>query len=174
MTRPKTRTRPGLGESEGVPRIDTGQVRRARPESSPADPALRATGRNVRASLRREEDPEPASVRSDRPSARTPSWEPEATTGTRRRRPSRPAVRVDDVGPAAVKLARSRRSAAPRLIAPRAKVAKAPIDSRAAFVLSLVDGRNTVDALVDMAAMPEEEVREILARLARLGLISLP
>lgn len=82
---------------------------------------------------------------------------------------------VDEVGTAAVKLARTtRRETAPKVLASRALIAKAPIDTRAAFVLSLVDGRNTVDAIIDMAGMPEDEVRAILGRVARLGLISLP
>lgn len=82
---------------------------------------------------------------------------------------------VDEVGVAAVKLARtSRRETAPKLLASRALIAKAPIDTRAAFVLSLVDGRNTVDAIVDMSGMVEGEVKAILARLSRLGLIALP
>lgn len=172
MTQPKTRTRPGLGESDGIPRIDTGQVRRARK----TDLATADTGRHARVSIRREEDPEAETPRSDRPTARrTISWEPEAKTGTRRKRTNRPAVRVDEVGAAAVELARSTgRGPAPKVVASRAVVAKAPIDSRAAFVLSLVDGRNTVEAVVDMAGMPEDEVRDTLARLARLGLISLP
>ena len=85
------------------------------------------------------------------------------------------AASVDDVGAAAVKLARTtRRESAPKLLASRAVIAKAPIDTRAAFVLSLVDGRNTATAIVDMSGMLEDEVRAILERLARLGLISLP
>lgn len=133
-----------------------------------------------------------------------PAWEPEASTGTRQRvghsrqpgtpstgpasspKPpitsnapganrSRPPVTVDDVGAAAVKLARTtRRESAPKLVASRAMIAKAPIDTRAAFVLSLVDGRNSINAIVDMSGMVEDEVKAILERLARLGLISLP
>lgn len=84
-------------------------------------------------------------------------------------------MKVDEVGAAAVKLARTtRRESAPQLVASRATIAKAPIDSRSAFVLSLVDGRNTVSAILDMSGMPADEVNAILARLARLGLISLP
>ncbi|MBX3208982.1 MAG: hypothetical protein KF764_28375 [Labilithrix sp.] len=182
----KTRTQPGLGSSNGLPRMDSAEMKRVRdtfrgedaPASTPA-PESTPAPRRVRDSVRREEDPEPASVppRSDRPSARkTASWEPEATTGTRRKaRSARPPVTVDDVGAAAVKLARTtRRESAPKLLASRALIAKAPIDTRAAFVLSLIDGRNTVDAIVDMSGMPEDEVKAILDRLARLGLIALP
>jgi hypothetical protein len=167
-------------------------VRREDPEDEPEattpEPSATESGRpRLRDSVRREDPNDdgtvtPATARSDRPnSRRTASWESEPTTGTRRKsgspavRSGRPPVTVDEVGTAAVKLARtSLRDSAPKVIASRTTIAKAPIDTRAAFVLSLVDGRNTVEALVDMAGMPEEEVRGILSRLARLGLISLP
>ncbi len=89
-----------------------------------------------------------------------------------RTRVSRSPVTVDDVGPLAVKLARGLRESAPKLVASRTMIARAPLDTRAAFVLSLVDGRNSTTAIVDMAGMPEEEVKAILDRLARLGLIT--
>lgn len=181
----KTKTQPGLGSSSGLPRMDSSEMKRVRetfrrddgPASTPA-PVSTPGPRRIRDSVRREEDPEPASTpssRSERP-RKTASWEPEATTGTRRKpRPSRPPVTVDDVGAAAVKLARTtRRESAPKLLASRAVIARAPIDTRAAFVLSLIDGRNTVDAIVDMSGMLEDEVKAILDRLARLGLIALP
>jgi hypothetical protein len=122
----------------------------------------------------------PAATNSSRPSQgprrATASWEAESPTGTRRKRSGRPPVTVDEVGVAAVKLARTtrRQDSAPKLVASRGMVSKAPIDTRAAFVLSLIDGRNTVDAIVDMSGMNEDEVKAILDRLARLGLISLP
>lgn len=109
-------------------------------------------------------------VRERRPVART---EPPAS-GTR---PSprggvRAAVRVDEVGDAAVKLAAGGRPSVPRLAASRTAVAQAPLGAREAFVLSLVDGQSGVPAIVDMSGMPEEEVRGILDRLGRLGLIT--
>ncbi len=183
----KTKTQPGLGSSSGLPRMDSAEMKRVRDSlrREEAAPISTPAPRRIRDSVRREEEPEPmpspgpgaTAPRSDRPAARTTtSWEPEATTGTRRRqRSNRPPVTVDEVGAAAVKLARTtRRETAPKVLASRALIAKAPIDTRAAFVLSLVDGRNTVDAIIDMAGMPEDEVRAILERVARLGLISLP
>jgi len=182
MPKPPTnkKTQPGLGSSNGLPRLDSAEMRRVRDSFRRDDPAPESTSspKRVRDTVRREEDPDPTpAIRSDRPSARrTASWEPEAPTGTRRReRSSRPPVTVDEVGVTAVKLARgTRRESAPKLLASRAVIAKAPIDTRAAFVLSLVDGRNTVDAIVDMSGMLEDEVKAILDRLARLGLISRP
>ena len=79
-----------------------------------------------------------------------------------------------EVGSTAVKLARTTPRRAPKLLASREVIAMAPIDTRAAFLLSLVDGRNTVDAIIDMSGMLEHEVKAHLERLARLGLISLP
>jgi hypothetical protein len=176
----KTRTVPGLGgqNTVGDARPASTVVERVR---EPSAPPVR---RGLRDSVRREDpDDEPppkvASKPALRPSARptSKSWKPEATTGKRKKfeGPSgRPPVKVDDVGAAAVKLARGGvpESGAPKLAASRAMIAQAPIDSRSAFVLSLVDGRNTVESLIDMAGMPEPEVRAILARLERLGLIS--
>jgi hypothetical protein len=150
------RTTPGLGD---IPRVDSAEMKR------------------VRESFRDHvaNDPEAAAPESGKPASAPPkSWQPESTTGTRRRRSDRPAVAVDQVGEAAVKLARTRRESAPKLVASRAVISKAPIDTRAAFVLSLVDGRNSVAAIIDMAGMPEAEVKSLLERLARLGLITLP
>lgn len=170
MTKPRTRTQPGLGEATGLPRLDSAQLRRSS-ASATGEPHPSVEGPPATDSGPRAKSPDPGSYRP----RRTVSWRPEPTTGTRRKRESRPPVTVDDVGPVAVKLARStRRQTAPKLLASKDEIAKAPLDARAAFVLSLVDGHNALDAVVDMAGMPETEVRDLLARLARLGLISLP
>lgn len=174
------RTEPGLGRAE-LPRMDSAEMKRVRDSFRRDDPPEGSVERpkRIRDSVRREDpDDEPVNserVRGSGAVSQRSSWEPEAATGTHRKRSNRPPVKVDEVGTAAVKLARTtRRESAPQLVASRATVAKAPIDSRSAFVLSLVDGRNTVSAIVDMSGMPEDEVKAILARLARLGLISLP
>jgi hypothetical protein len=135
--------------------------------------------KRFRDTIRRDDPDAPAAPTSEQPSRpperrASPAWGTEAPTSTRRKRSHRPAVVVDDVGDAAVKLARTLCDGAPKPLGSRDMIARAPIDTRAAFVLSLVDGRNAVEALVDMSGMPDEEVRAILARLARLGLISLP
>jgi hypothetical protein len=97
---------------------------------------------------------------------------------TRRPRTSRPPVRVDEVGDVAVAIAgkhsRAVPVAAPRLLKTRAELAAAPIDHRDAFVLSLLDGKTSVQGVVDLAAMPDGEVIGILERLAKLGIVSLP
>ncbi len=145
-------------------------VRREDPDDAPIQTKESVSPNPPRASLT------PGQAPRSNPPRKTASWEPEAPTGTRRKaRSGRPPVTVDEVGIGAVKLARkSVRESAPKLVASRGMIAKAPIDTRAAFVLSLVDGRNTMGAIVDMSGMLEDEVKAILERLARLGLISLP
>lgn len=97
---------------------------------------------------------------------------------TRRPRTSRPPLRVDDVGDVAVAIAgkhsRVVAVAAPRLLKTRAELVAAPIDHRDAFVLSLLDGKTSVQGVVDLAAMPDGEVLGILERLAKLGIVQLP
>lgn len=48
-----------------------------------------------------------------------------------------------------------------------------PLDSRAGFVISLVDGRCTVEMMFDLCGMSEDETLDILAELLRLGAIEL-
>ena len=97
---------------------------------------------------------------------------------TRRARTSRPPVRVDEVGDVAVFIAgrhsRMPPAAAPKLLKTRAELARAPIDHRDAFVLSLLDGKTSVQGVVDLAAMPDGEVVTILERLAKLGIVQMP
>ena len=63
--------------------------------------------------------------------------------------------------------------AVPWLIATHDYVVHLPLDSRAGFVLSLIDGRCTVEMILDMAGMPEDEAIAILDSLRELGVIEL-
>lgn len=91
-----------------------------------------------------------------------------------RTRTSRPPIRIDDVGDAAVAIASRRFTVyTPKLLRTRAELTDAPIDHRDAFVLSLIDGKMTFPALVDVSGMPEAEITRILDKLARLGIVSL-
>jgi hypothetical protein len=97
------------------------------------------------------------------------------STRRERTRSSRPPIRVDDVGAAAVAIAsKAVRTSGVRLLKTRSELTNAPIDHRDAFVLSLIDGAMSVQALVDVSGFAEEEIVNILARLARLGIVSLP
>jgi hypothetical protein len=174
----RTKTTPGIGETGGVPRFDSKEIRRARTtireeEGSPDLPREERLGPSRMSS--RPPVSRPAREPSGPPSARrTPqSWEPENSTSTRRKRPSREALKVDTVGEIAVKMAKAPINV-PKLLVPLTTVARAPIDQRAAFLLSLVDGHSNMDAIIAAAGMPESEVRTTFARLARLGLVSLP
>jgi hypothetical protein len=102
---------------------------------------------------------------------------PASVTKLSSRRPhaSRGAVRVDDVGDVAVAIAsKAAPSFAPKLLKTRGELTSAPIDSRDAFVISLIDGEMSVQAIVDIAGMPRADVGAILDRLVQLGIIALP
>lgn len=60
----------------------------------------------------------------------------------------------------------------PRLLKSKDEIAAAPIDHRAGFLLAHIDGTTTVQGLVDIAGMAENEVHEILERLRRLGIVA--
>jgi hypothetical protein len=162
MEKPKRRTltSPGLGDSglrrrQEVPSVPPTSGMRDRRDEVAADDALRIDGA----------PPFSGDVPLDRAEK----------ISTRRPRTSRPPLRVDDVGDAAVAIAsRAGRSpSAPRLLKSRRELADAPIDHRDAFVISLVDGQTPMQALVDVSGLPEADVVRILERLARLGIVSL-
>jgi hypothetical protein len=153
MEKPKRRTltRPGLGDSGLRPK-----------HAVPAVPATIPPTSGVRETEDTEE------VRAEKISGRRP-------------RTSRPPVRVDDVGAAAVALAskqarlgRNSIAASPKLLKTRRELERAPINHRDAFVLSLIDGKTSLQGVIDLAAMPDGEVLAILQRLAGLGIVSLP
>ncbi len=93
-----------------------------------------------------------------------------ASRKTMSRGASRPAIRVDDVGTSA------RKMTAPQ-VTPKinrgVNLKDVKIAPRDAFVLSLVDGKLDVPGLIDVAGLPASEVREILDRLERLGVVRL-
>lgn len=89
---------------------------------------------------------------------------------------ARASIRIDDVGAAAVSGADAVGVAArqiPKFIKTKAEIAEAPIDHRAGFLLAHIDGVTSVQGLVDIAGMPENEVHEILDRLRRLGIVAI-
>lgn len=75
--------------------------------------------------------------------------------------------RVADRGPAR----HWEQHAVPCVILTLAQLRDLPLDSRDAYVLSLVDGSLTVESILDVAATPEDETRDILDRLLYLGAI---
>lgn len=98
-----------------------------------------------------------------------------APSSSRRPRAQRHALRVDEVGSVAVMIAaKTVWPSAPVLLKTRAELTHAPLDHRDAFVISLIDGKLSVPALVDVSGMAANEITDILTRLAHLGIISLP
>ena len=60
-------------------------------------------------------------------------------------------------------------AAVPWLIATHEELLALPLDGRAGFVLSLIDGRCTVEMILDIAGLPEDEAIDILNSLRQLG-----
>jgi hypothetical protein len=61
----------------------------------------------------------------------------------------------------------------PWVIATHEQLLALPLDSRAGFVLSLIDSRCTVEMILDIAGLPEDEAIGILDNLRELGAIEL-
>jgi hypothetical protein len=59
----------------------------------------------------------------------------------------------------------------PWLLATYDRIRELPLDPRAGFLVSLIDGRSTVEMIVDGASMPEGEALAILGELIALGAI---
>lgn len=59
----------------------------------------------------------------------------------------------------------------PRVVVDPARIRQLPIDPRAAFLLSRIDGQTTIDTLVDITAFELDEVLTSLARLVQLGAV---
>lgn len=64
-------------------------------------------------------------------------------------------------------------SAVPWLVVTHDDLRRLPLDARAGFVVSLLDGRCTVEMLLDLSGLPEDETLEILRELVRLGAVEL-
>ena len=64
------------------------------------------------------------------------------------------------------------RSAVPIKTARRRELFRCTLDSRAGFLLSLIDGETTVEGLLDPSAMSAEETLALLQALMKQGLIS--
>jgi hypothetical protein len=64
-------------------------------------------------------------------------------------------------------------SAVPWLVVTYEKLRSLPLDSRAGFVVSLIDGRCTVEMILDLSGMPEDETVDVLRQLLGVGAIEL-
>ena len=97
----------------------------------------------------------------------------EPTTGVNRR-----AIRPEEAGAAPARIEERQRfvvtamnvdpDSTPHAKGSSSEVACAPLEPREAFILSLVDGSTTVEAIVDLTGLQRQEALGVLARLARL------
>lgn len=94
--------------------------------------------------------------RQERPTARPPTMTAYAKSGLR---------------PPSLTLTRPR--AVPRVLRALDSLLALPLDNRMAFVLSHVDGRRTVEDVIDACGLPEHEVRELLLVLVAHDVVSL-
>jgi hypothetical protein len=63
--------------------------------------------------------------------------------------------------------------AVPWLVMTLEQVMALPLDPRAGFLLSKIDGRSTVEMILDMSGIREDEVIAILGRMVELRVIEL-
>jgi hypothetical protein len=68
---------------------------------------------------------------------------------------------------------RERPGAVPWLVVTYDQLQRMPLDPRAAFIVSLIDGRCTVEMLLDISGMSENETLGILSDLVRLKAVEL-
>src|SRR5688572_29849961 len=95
-------------------------------------------------------------------------------SGVRRRDTGRAYVAVENVGARAVAIASNTKLRAPRVVATREDIRRAPLDQVSAFVLAFVDGTVDAGGLADVTGLPDRTVREALRRLVEIGLVELP
>jgi hypothetical protein len=60
----------------------------------------------------------------------------------------------------------------PRLAVTRSQLMAMPLDHRAGFVVSFIDGTFTVEMILDVCPMPRESALAILGELADQGVIA--
>jgi hypothetical protein len=116
-----------------------------------------------------EAPPTPDTTATEKPKKRF-----DEKSGVRRRDTGRAYVAVENVGARAVAIASNTKLRAPRVVATREEIRRAPLDQVGAFVLAFVDGTVDTEALADVTGLPDRTVREALRRLVELGLVELP
>jgi hypothetical protein len=70
-----------------------------------------------------------------------------------------------------VRAARSIHSRIPIVVLADEKLRAAPLDCRSGFIVSLLDGKTTVEELLDVSGMPVEETLAIVEDLRLRGII---
>jgi hypothetical protein len=62
----------------------------------------------------------------------------------------------------------------PRMAMNSRELSLLPLDHREGFLLSMIDGRTTVETILDVCAMPADEALQLLEGLAERGVIVIP
>ncbi len=83
------------------------------------------------------------------------------------------SFRVDDQPASGVIVKREMLESVPRLAVSTTELMALPLDHRAGFIASFVDGVFTVEMIVDASAMPADEALALLGDLAARGVIVL-
>ena len=66
-----------------------------------------------------------------------------------------------------------RLKAVPRLVAPNDKLLRMSIDERSGFLLSFVDGKMTIESILDVCCIEQAEAVALLLNLVKRGAIAL-
>ena len=134
---------------------------------------------------RRTSIPNQIPTRPDIPAARmhstiVPRRSPSETTPTPLLPPPGPQAARPSIPPAAVPVVVPEDGAldlllqtVPRIARAKQELACAPLEHRDWYVLALLDGRTSVQGIVDISGMEPDDVLRILQRLRRLALITL-
>jgi hypothetical protein len=80
---------------------------------------------------------------------------------------------ADDEPPSGIVLRPEMLAKVPRLAVSTTELMKLPLDHRAGFIASFVDGTFTIEMILDACAMPREEALSLLEDLAARGVIAL-
>src|SRR5262249_27306342 len=60
----------------------------------------------------------------------------------------------------------------PRVLIGPQQIAALPMDPRAAFILGHIDGVHSLEEILDVCAMPEQQALELIEKLCNLGVIA--
>jgi hypothetical protein len=82
-----------------------------------------------------------------------------------------PEAAVDDEPPSGVLVRRESLASVPRLAVSLKELKALPLDHRAGFIVSFIDGAYSVGMILDACAMPRQEALEILRELAARRII---
>jgi hypothetical protein len=85
----------------------------------------------------------------------------------------RDCTRIAPAAPAPSILTLTERHSIPRIKKSPKEVARLPIDHRAGFLLSNIDGMQTMEEILDVCGMPPEEALDLIRKLERLGVIEI-